>query len=42
MKLVLLGLVAALAMAQQDYDLLLKGGHLIDPKSNISASETSP
>ena len=25
------------AFAQQKYDLLLKGGHVIDPKNNITA-----
>ncbi|HEY3739868.1 MAG TPA: amidohydrolase/deacetylase family metallohydrolase [Bryobacteraceae bacterium] len=29
--------VAALAAAQPQYDLLIKGGHLIDPKNNIDA-----
>lgn len=34
---VLLGvLVAGMLHAQQPYDLLLKGGHVIDPKNNIS------
>jgi dihydroorotase len=37
--LVLLWLVAALpAAAQQKYDLLLRGGHLIDPKNGIDAA----
>jgi dihydroorotase len=30
-------LVAMAAFAQADYDLLLKGGHVIDPKNGISA-----
>src|SRR5882762_10388296 len=29
--------VASCCMAQTKYDLLLKGGHLIDPRSKISA-----
>ena len=29
------GLLAAGAFAQVKYDLLLKGGHVIDPKNNI-------
>ncbi|MEZ5403494.1 MAG: amidohydrolase/deacetylase family metallohydrolase [Bryobacteraceae bacterium] len=33
----LLLLIPALAVAQPAYDLLLKGGHLIDPKNKISA-----
>ena len=37
MKLALLTLLAAAAMAQPVHDLLLKGGHLIDPKNGISA-----
>ncbi len=37
--LVLLWLVAALpALAQQKYDLLLRGGHLIDPKNGIDGA----
>ena len=30
-------LVATMAAAQPRFDLLLKGGHVIDPKNNISA-----
>jgi dihydroorotase len=30
-------LLAAAATAQQPYDMLLKGGHVIDPKNNIDA-----
>ena len=30
-------LTAALGLAQERYDLLLKGGHVIDPKNNLSA-----
>jgi dihydroorotase len=37
MKLMFLSLLASAALAQPAYDLLLKGGHLIDPKSGISA-----
>ena len=37
MKFPLAVFLAVSAMAQQDYDLLLKGGHVIDPKNNISA-----
>src|SRR5690348_8182986 len=36
----LIGLILALAVplaAQPAYDLLLKGGHVIDPKNNIDA-----
>ncbi|MBI1899463.1 MAG: amidohydrolase/deacetylase family metallohydrolase [Acidobacteria bacterium] len=33
----LLFLVASAALAQPSYDLLLKGGHVIDPKNRISA-----
>jgi dihydroorotase len=36
MKLLTL-LIASLAFAQGQYDLVLKGGHLIDPKNKISA-----
>ena len=37
MKLPLLALlpVAAVLYAQAPYDLLIKGGHVIDPKNNI-------
>ena len=35
---ILLGLsLAGIAFAQTDYDLLIKGGHVIDGKSNLSA-----
>jgi len=37
MKLLPLLLFGASAMAQPTYDLLLKGGHVIDPKNKISA-----
>ena len=37
MKLFLLLFAAVSAFAQPDYDLLLKGGRLIDPKNKISA-----
>jgi dihydroorotase len=37
MKLMFLSLLASAALAQPAYDLLLKGGHLIDPKNGISA-----
>lgn len=37
MKLLLCLLTAACAMAQNDFDLLLKGGHVIDGKNKISA-----
>jgi dihydroorotase len=37
MKLLFLSLLASAALAQPAYDLLLKGGHLIDPKNGISA-----
>jgi dihydroorotase len=36
MKLSAAIFLAASAMAQQEYDLLLKGGHVIDPRNNIS------
>jgi dihydroorotase len=35
MKLALLSFFAAAAMAQTQYDLLLKGGHVIDPRNNV-------
>lgn len=34
-RLIALPLFAALALAQPPYDLLIKGGHVIDPKNNI-------
>jgi len=37
MRLVLLMLSAWIAQAQPSYDLLLKGGHVIDPKNGINA-----
>jgi dihydroorotase len=37
MKPIITALVASLAMAQQQYDLLLQGGHVIDAKNRISA-----
>ncbi len=37
MKLICLSLLASAALAQPAYDLLLKGGHLIDPKNGLSA-----
>jgi dihydroorotase len=37
MRLVLLMLSAWIALAQPSYDLLLKGGHVIDPKNGINA-----
>jgi dihydroorotase len=30
-------LLAAAAASAQDYDLVLRGGHVIDPKNNVSA-----
>ncbi|MCC6293893.1 MAG: amidohydrolase/deacetylase family metallohydrolase [Bryobacterales bacterium] len=35
MRLFLCGLAASLTLAAQPYSLLLKGGHLVDPKNNI-------
>src|SRR3954452_6650274 len=32
-----LAALANIAVAQQTYDLLLKGGHVLDPKNNIDA-----
>ncbi len=37
MKWALALLTAGVAMAQADFDLLLKGGHVIDPRNKISA-----
>jgi dihydroorotase len=37
MRVLLLLLVAAVAFAQTEYDLLLKGGRVVDPKNKISA-----
>ena len=37
MRLTIFTLCAGALLAQPAYDLLLKGGHLIDPKNNISA-----
>ncbi len=36
-RFVLLAVIATAAVAQQRYDLLLKGGHVIDPKNQIDA-----
>jgi dihydroorotase len=36
-RFLILALCAAAALAQPKYDLLLKGGHVIDPKNGISA-----
>ncbi len=33
--LLLAGLLSALALAAQDYDLIIKGGHVIDPRNGI-------
>src|SRR6266849_8284864 len=37
MKFVILLLLVSIAMAQSQYDLLLKGGHVIDAKNQVSA-----
>ena len=37
MRVLLLLLVAAVAFAQTEYDLLLKGGRVVDPKNKINA-----
>ena len=36
-RLVLSLMSAGIAWAQTDYDLLIKGGHVIDGKNNLSA-----
>lgn len=36
LKLIVLGTTLSVALIAQEYDLLLKGGHVIDPKNNIS------
>src|SRR6266849_9339678 len=37
MKFVILLLLVSIAMAQSQYDLLLKGGHVIDTKNQVNA-----